>query len=131
MTLRRLARIYDNYPRPETTGLCCRQELAPLIPVEHTLPADAIHVRRREYDAAIAIDYGLDYLLPTSIRPLVYWAIDTHLNYARSKQRAESCDLVFTAQLSGAEQLRADGESTATWLSLACDPDLHGHRKSH
>ncbi|MES2789462.1 MAG: glycosyltransferase [Planctomycetota bacterium] len=128
-TLQRVALIFDNTQRPETTGLYCRRALAGLISVEHLLPSQVERIRPSEYDAVIAIDDGLPEPLPMSVRPLVYWAIDTHLDYGRSLQRARQCDLVFAAQKPGAERLQADGINSATWLPLACDPVLHGHQE--
>jgi GT2 family glycosyltransferase/2-polyprenyl-3-methyl-5-hydroxy-6-metoxy-1,4-benzoquinol methylase len=126
MSLRRLALVFDNTRRPETTGLYCRRALSSLVSVEHLLPRNVERIRPGEYDAVLVIDDVRDDPLPTSIRPLVYWAIDTHIDYARSLARARACDLVFAAQAAGAERLRADGCPTATWLPLACDPILHG-----
>ncbi len=126
MTLRRVAILCDNTQRPETTGLYCRRALGQLVEVEHLLPGDGARLAAGNYDAVIAIDDGLDGALPTTARPLVYWAIDTHLDYERSLRRARDCDLVFAAQRCGAERLRADGIASATWLPLACDPVLHG-----
>ncbi len=41
MSLRRLALVFDNTQRPETTGLYCRRALGSLISVEHLLPTAA------------------------------------------------------------------------------------------
>ena len=64
--------------------------------------------------------------MPASLRPRAYWAIDTHLNFARSLRRAQSFDFVFAAQKQGATQLRAAGVRNCHWLPLACDPEVHG-----
>ena len=64
--------------------------------------------------------------MPASLRPCAYWAIDTHLNFARSLRRAQSFGFVFAAQKQGATQLRAAGVRNCHWLPLACDPEIHG-----
>ena len=63
------------------------------------------------------------------MRPSAFWAIDTHLDPAWHAQKARAFDLVFTAQRDGAEGLRRAGITSATWLPLACDPEIHGRQE--
>jgi FkbM family methyltransferase len=125
MAIQRVALIYDDQARPDTTGVYCRRALGKLAEVEHFLPADLDQVPRRGFDLYLNIDDGLEYRLPSDLRPCAFWAIDTHLRLPWYLQKAPDFDLVFTAQKDGAEQLRQGGIPTATWLPLACDPDLH------
>ncbi len=120
----RVAIIFDNTLRQETTGLYCRRALGQLVEIEHLLPTDLGRIKAGEFGAFIYIDDGLAYNPAPHLRPSVWWAIDTHLDYDRCLRKARLCDLVFAAQRDGAEQLQRDGVS-ATWLPLACDPDLH------
>jgi FkbM family methyltransferase len=125
MSLQRVAIIYDDKVRPDTTGFYCRRALGGLVEVEHFLPAELARIPRREFDLYLNIDDGLEYRLPDDLRPCAWWAIDTHLNYSWCLERARDFDAVFAAQRDGAEQFRQDGINTATWLPLACDPEFH------
>ncbi len=124
MNGQRVAIIFDNTLRRETTGLYCRRALGQLVEVEHLLPTDLGRVEAGRYNAFVYVDDGLAYHPAPHLRPSVWWAIDTHLDYERCLRKAQPCDLVFAAQRDGAERLQRDGIS-ATWLPLACDPDLH------
>lgn len=124
---KRIAIVFDNTLRPETTGLYCRRALGELVEVEHVLPTELGRVESNRFDAFIYIDDGLAYDHPQHLRPSAWWAIDTHLNFDRCLQRAKQSDVVFAAQRNGAAMLRQEGV-IATWLPLACDPVLHrGH----
>ena len=94
--------------------------------VEHFLPTELDQLPAELFDLFINIDDGLDYVLPSCLRPSALWAIDTHLEFDRSLRKARSADYVFAAQKDGAERLRQRGVSSAIWLPLACDPELHG-----
>ena len=59
------------------------------------------------------------------LRPSVFWAIDTHVNFDSCLRKARGFDLVFAAQRDGAERLRRAGIASASWLPLACDPEIH------
>lgn len=49
----------------------------------------------------------------------------THISISTGAcERHKACDLVFAAQRDGAAQLSSNGID-ATWLPLACDPELH------
>jgi O-antigen biosynthesis protein len=125
MALCRVALIFDNLARPETTGVYCRRALGRLVDVEHFLPSETVRIARNEFDLYLAIDDGLNYPFPRDLRPFAYWAIDTHLDFARALRRAGQCDFVFAAQKEGVEQFRSSGIAGARWLPLACDAELH------
>jgi 2-polyprenyl-3-methyl-5-hydroxy-6-metoxy-1,4-benzoquinol methylase len=125
MDIRRVALIYDDTSRPETTGTYCRRALAELVEVEHIRPANLDRAPRTGFDLYLNIDDGLEYRLPPDLRPAAWWAIDTHLNFAWCADRARDFDRVFAAQRDGSAKLEAEGISHATWLPLACDPDVH------
>ena len=69
----------------------------------------------------------------SSLRPCAYWAIDTHLNFARSLRRAQGFGFVFAAQKQGATQLQqalekrpanqGDGRFTPTRVGTTCPSD--------
>lgn len=124
MAIRRVALIFDHRSRPETTGVHCRRALGRLVEVEHVLPEELGQLPRTGFDLYLNVDDGLDYRLPDDLHPRAWWAIDTHLGYERCRAKAIGCDFAFAAQRDGAEALRRDGVA-ATWLPLACDPDLH------
>src|SRR5579872_1054760 len=106
MSIERVAVIFDNTARPDTTGVYCRRALGQLVEVEHFLPSDLDRLSREKFDLYLAIDDGLDYAIPADLHPSAYWAIDTHLNFGREQERARQFDVVFAAQRDGAAQLR-------------------------
>lgn len=124
MTISKVALLFDDQVRPDTTGVYCRRALAQLVEVTHFRPGQ--EVPRHGFDLYLRIDDGLDYPWPAGMAPRAYWAIDTHLDYEARLERARGCDLVFAAQRDGALRLRQDGIAGASWLPLACDPDVHG-----
>ena len=117
MEIRRIALIYDDSLRPDTTGGYCCRALADLAQVTHFSRTQLAQIPS-SFDLYLCIDDGLDYLLPASLRPSAYWAIDTHLNFARSLRRAQNFDFVFAAQKQGATQLRAAVENLGTGTYL-------------
>ncbi|HEX5443905.1 MAG TPA: methyltransferase domain-containing protein [Pirellulales bacterium] len=121
MDTARIALVFDDRTRPETTGFYCRRALESLAQVEFFHP----ECLAQAPDGRLSIDDGFDYAWPAELRPAAYWAIDTHLNFERSLRRAANVDFVFAAQRDGAEQLRAAGIASARWLPLACDPQMH------
>ncbi|MCI0432175.1 MAG: DUF3880 domain-containing protein, partial [Gemmatimonadetes bacterium] len=125
MDVCRVAVIFDNTRRPETTGVYCRRALEGLCRVEHVLPEDLPRMQSAAFDLFLLVDDGLDYAIRADLRPLAYWAIDTHLDFERALRRAAECDAVFCAQRNGAERLRGQGIATASWLPLACDATVH------
>lgn len=123
--IRRVALIFDNTARPETTGLYCRRALGRWLEVEHYLPTELGRIPRRGFDLYLNIDDGLRYDLPDALRPAAWWAIDTHLNLDDCREKANRFDHVFAAQRNGAAQLVDKAGATARWLPLACDPEIH------
>lgn len=124
MALKRVALIFDNLARPETTGVYCRRALGELVEVDHFLPADLPRMPRG-YDLYLRIDDGFAYELPDHLRPCAVWAIDTHLNFDQALKLARHYDIVFAAQRDGAAKLKQAGIADCHWLPLACDPELH------
>ncbi|HEV3261711.1 MAG TPA: glycosyltransferase, partial [Gemmataceae bacterium] len=126
--VRRVALIFDNKARPETTGVYCRRALGQLVEVEHFLPGELARIPREGFDLYLNVDDGLEYRLPADLRPSAWWAIDTHLNFDWCLTKARDFDCVFAAQKEGAERLRGEGIASASWLPLACDPELHARQ---
>ncbi len=62
---------------------------------------------------------------PRIAGPAQFWAIDTHLDFDRCREKAPRFDLVFAAQRDGVDLLRGIGVQSASWLPLACDPGVH------
>lgn len=125
MSSQRIAIIFDNTVRSDTTGVHCRRALEQLAAVEHYRPTDMARIPRDGFDLYLNIDDGLRYRLPSSLHPSAWWAIDTHLDFDWYRTKAPDFDFVFTAQRDGAELLRREGIETARWLPLACNPELH------
>lgn len=125
MGISRIAIIFDNTHRPETTGFYCRRALGCIAEVEHFLPNQLDQIQTGDFDLFLNIDDGLRYELPSHLRPAACWVIDTHIDFEWSLAKAKQFDVVFAAQKLGAEKLRQHGIETATWLPLACDPELH------
>jgi 2-polyprenyl-3-methyl-5-hydroxy-6-metoxy-1,4-benzoquinol methylase len=129
MAIQRVAVIFDDTARPETTGVYCRTALANLVEVVYFRPSRLAHVPRQGFDLYLQIDDGLEYRHPPGLRPCAWWAIDTHLDFDRCLAKARDFDVVFAAQRDGADRLRQHGIPTATWLPLACDPVRHGQQR--
>jgi GT2 family glycosyltransferase len=125
MLLQRVAVIFDNQVRPDTTGGYCLRALQELVTVEHFLPAQIPDIPRGQFDLYVNIDDSFQYRLPADLRPAAWWAIDTHLNLPWYLTKAPDFNVVFTAQRDGPEQLRQHGIEPTIWLPLACDPAIH------
>ena len=125
MNISRVALIFDSIQRPETAGVYCQRALEKLVAVEHFQPHEMDRVPRQGFDLYLNIDDGLQYQLPAELRPCAFWAIDTHLNFERCREKAPQFDVVFAAQRDGVDLLRGVGVSSASWLPLACDPEIH------
>jgi len=125
MTIHRVALIFDSVLRPETAGVYCHRALERLVAVEHFQPHDLDRVPRQGFDLYLNIDDGLRYHLPPELRPSAFWAIDTHLDFDRCREKAPRFDVVFAPQRDGVDLLRGIGVNTASWLPLACDPEIH------
>jgi O-antigen biosynthesis protein len=131
----RTAIVFDDRHRPETTGVYCRRALDELVhdgliaSATHCSPHQLSMIGHEAFDLFVFIDDGLAYPIPEQCRPAVWWAIDTHLNFDRSLEKARSADWIFAAQRDGAERLRECSVAAASWLPLACDPGIHGRQK--
>ena len=123
--IRRVALIFDDRMRPDTTGVYARLALEKLVEVVHFQPSQREEIPTSGFDLYLSIDDDTDHRLPDRLRPLAYWAIDTHRGFRARLERARRCDAVFAAQRDGAERLKAAGLDTSTWLPLACDPGVH------
>src|SRR5260370_23195049 len=98
MSIDRVALIFDNKARPETTGEYCRRALQGSLAVTHFLPEDFDQVPRTVFDLYLHVDDGLDYGFPSDLHPSAFWAIDTHLDFSRCLVKAHGFDFVFAAQ---------------------------------
>ena len=121
----KVALIFDNQPRPETTGFYCRRALGKLADVEHLLPDELDHVPANLFDLFVLVDDGLDYPIPDCLRPKAAWVIDTHVDLRRSLARFGDADYLFAAQRNGASTMSKMLGKTVEWLPLACDPAFH------
>ena len=124
-----VAVIFDHLARPETTGVYCLRAFAELARVEQFHPSQLSEIRRRGYDLYLFVDDGFGYPLPDDLRPQAYWAIDTHIDFDRERERAAGADFVFAAQKNGAEQLSKSLGRDVEWLPLACDPVIHARQE--
>ena len=125
----RVALIYDDLLRPDTTGVHCRAALEGLCEVRHFLPRDLGQMPTEGFDLYLNIDDGLQYTLPPTAAPRAWWVIDTHVNYDWDLVKAQDFDTVFAAQRDGAQRLEADGIANVQWLPLACNPTVHRRRE--
>ena len=127
MAVSRVALIFDSVQRPETTGVYCHRALRPS-GRGHAFPArvnwNAFPGRASTFTSISTMACAIT--CRRSCRPGAWWAIDTHLDFAWCREKAHGFDLVFAAQRDGAEELRREGIASATWLPLACDPEIHG-----
>lgn len=125
MAIRRVAIVFDNKVRPDTTGVYCRRALGQIAEIEHFLPTELSRIPRDGFDLYLHVDDGLAYELPGDLRPSAWWSIDTHLSFDDYLPRARGYDFVFCAQRDGADGFRVAGVRSACWLPLACDPEFH------
>lgn len=125
MKTRRVALIYDNQYRPETTGFYCQRALEELLgEVVHFLPGQVDKIPRTGFDLYLNIDDGLRYRLPNDLRPCAWWVIDTHMDADWAEEKGRDFDWLFAAQRDGADRLVRSG-LPAQWLPLGCDPRIH------
>lgn len=125
MEIRRVALIYDREVCPHTTGVYCQRALEELVECRHFSPEQIDQIPPDGFDLFLNIDDGLRYRLPSRLRPCAWWAIDTHLDLPWYLEKGPDFAVVFAAQCSGARLLQESGITSATWLPLACDPDMH------
>src|SRR5262245_2560394 len=93
--MRSVAVIFDDELRPETTGTYVMRAFHGLVDAEHIRPTELAKISRDRFDLLLRVDDGLDYSLPGNLRPAVWWAIDTHLDFSRCLAKAREFDLVF------------------------------------
>ena len=125
MAIRRVALIYDDRARPETTGVYCRRALERLVEVEHFRPDE---LAGSPATASTSTSTSTTACV-TACRPICGPrpggpSTPTSTSTGASPRRRDF-DLVFAAQRDGAERLRRAGIASATWLPLACDPEIH------
>ncbi|HMD53993.1 MAG TPA: glycosyltransferase [Phycisphaerae bacterium] len=121
----RVAMIFDNAARPNTTGFYCLRACEKIAHVSHIQPSALAKLRPGDFDLYLYIDDGLDYPLRSDLHPSAIWAIDALIQPECLIRRAGGIDHVFAAQRDGVGLLRQHGINYATWLPLACDPDIH------
>ncbi|MCZ2344469.1 MAG: glycosyltransferase [Bacteroidales bacterium] len=124
MSITRVAVVYDDRPRPETTGGYCLRALSRLVECVAIRPDQVPTIATSAFDLVVRIDDGLSEVVTIRDRPLVWWAIDTHLDLDRCVEQAQQARLTFTAQRPGVESLQKRG-IMAEWLPLACEPSIH------
>ena len=107
MSIRRVAMIFDDRIRPDTTGVYVRRALSHLVEAVYFPPQHAEAIPRTGFDLYLSIDDDTEHRLPDDLRPRAYWAIDTHRDFQARLDRCRSCDFAFAAQRDGAERLRA------------------------
>jgi FkbM family methyltransferase len=128
MDIRKIAIIFDDKIRPDTTGVYCQRALSELVEVHHFRPFELGQIPSHGFDLYLRIDDGLEYHLPSQLRPAAWWVIDTHLNLPWYLDSAPEFNWLFAAQRDAVEQFRNAG-CEATWLPLACDPGIHRKHK--
>lgn len=124
----RIAIVFDDRIRPETTGTYCYRALEQLVDTTHFLPGQLANTDFSSFDLVLHIDDGLRYPLPKFNCCSAYWAIDTHVDLEWALKRSRFFDFVFAAQRDGADQLKESGVAHTQWLPLACDPEIHGNK---
>jgi predicted SAM-dependent methyltransferase len=120
----KIAIVFDNQNRLDTTGVYCRRALQGKHEVDHFLPDQMDQIRPDQYDLFINIDDGRSYRFRPDLHPSLFWAIDTHVKPERCLEKARDFDLVFCAQRPGAKAMRKAGVA-ARWCPLAFDPEIH------
>jgi hypothetical protein len=120
----KIAIVFDNQNRPDTTGVYCQRALRGKHEVDHFLPDQMDRIRPDSYDVFLNIDDGRSYRFRPDLHPSIFWAIDTHVKPDRCQSKARDFDLVFCAQRPGAAEMRKAGIA-ARWCPLAFDPGIH------
>jgi len=121
---KRIALLYDDIVRPDTTGVYCKKALEKICEVTHFQPTELDKVPSG-FDLYLFIDDGFRYFLPEHLKPSAWWVIDTHMNYDDYIHSVSQFDYLFTAQRDGALRFKKDGISSVNWLPLGCDPNQH------
>jgi hypothetical protein len=107
--MKNVAIIFDTTLRPETSGVYCKRALERHVEVQHFQPHELDQMPTTGFELYLNIDDGLRYHLPADCRPSAFWAIDTHLDFDRCREKAPRFDVVFAAQRDGVELLRGIG----------------------
>jgi hypothetical protein len=89
MAIGRVAVIFDDRLRPDTTGVHCRKALAQLVEVVHYHPEQGHAIPPSGFDLYLSTDDDTENALPDRLRPLAYWAIDTHRGFDLRLERAK------------------------------------------
>lgn len=123
--MKRVALVYDNTIRPDTTGIYVERALRQFTDIVHFLPTQIDRIQA-EYDLYLQIDDGLTYRWTRSdLHPSAWWIIDTHLQFDWDREKAVDFDFLFTAQKNGAQHFRLEGFDNVRWIPLGCDPQIH------
>ena len=72
MAIRRVALIYDDQVRHDTTGVYCRRALESLVETVHFRPEELAAIPTQGFDLYLNIDDGLPYDLPEGLRPCAW-----------------------------------------------------------
>ena len=115
-SIKRVAVVFDDERRPETTGAYCLRALRRLVTVEHFRPAALERIDANAFDLFLQVDDGLDYRIPHRLSPSAYWAIDTHVDFVRPQQRGPGFGLE-----PGVWEMRA-----RRLITLGCDTMMPG-----
>ena len=83
MSVHRVALIFDDRIRPDTTGVYVRRALAGLVEVVHFRPGQADAIPRTRASTCISASTTIPSTgCRPSLHPRAYWAIDTHRDFA-------------------------------------------------
>ena len=123
----RIALIYNK--ETESTTACYIERVIKKMGVDyvHFWTQDSSRIPRG-FDLYFRIDHGdYKYDIPDSLRPAVFYAIDTHLKkpYRKIKKQAGHYDIVFCVHRDGALRLRKEMKIDTQWIPVACDPEVH------
>lgn len=124
-----IAIVYDTTQRGDNFGMYISNELSRLgHHVAHHNPnvlSGIVTNIAEGFDLYIDIDDSFQYLLEEKLKPKIWWAGDTHIQYQWDFHKARFYDFVFCAQKDAAESFSKNG-IRAKWLPHACEPKLHG-----
>lgn len=123
----RIALIYNK--ETEATTACYIERVMKKMGMDyvHFWTQDSSHIPQG-FDLYFRIDHGdYKYDIPDSLRPAVFYAIDTHLEkpYRKIKKQAGHYDIIFCAHRDGARRLRKEIKADTQWIPVACDPEIH------
>jgi spore maturation protein CgeB len=123
----RIALIYNK--ETEATTACYIERVMKKLGMDyvHFWTKDSSNIPQ-EFDLYFRIDHGdYKYDIPDSLRPAVFYAIDTHLEkpYRKIKKQAGHYDIIFCVHRDGARRLRKEIKADTQWIPVACDPEIH------